>query len=174
MPTSVDHIRRLGISVWLVGLLTDCGSEPSEVSKAEFERRREQEIVQAIAPDWRKRRARDIQAELRTCVSDLRPRDASRRALSDVIKGEWRFLSYRHYEFSVFDEIEGVSDCDPSLPVGHDRLEQLSTCGEVIGPDHALNCACQKAELRYRAAYNQVILQQVARARARNCVLKRP
>lgn len=111
----------------------------------------------------------DRGADWRACIADLHADDAVRRAETDVANGEWRLLSYTFYGLGVDVQLPGVDRCEPSFPIGHNRIKQRSVCGDVVGDLFALDCGCRDAELAYRAAYNRILLKRVKGARGRNC-----
>ena len=126
-------------------------------------------MLSDIAPDWRSRKVSDTESEARSCARDLRPDDAIRKAKADAARGEWRFLTYKHLQIGVSNEPVGIKRCESSKPEGHDRLKQISSCGE-LGALNEFDCACKDAETAYRAAYNQEIARRVSDARSRNCL----
>ena len=127
--------------------------------------------VLKLVQDERKATARAF-GRWRHCAAQLQQVDGERLAEQDAAKGEWRFATYKHYDFGAYHQVPGFPKCEPSLPKGHDRLKQLSACSEYLGKRSEADCACQAAEFKYRRAYNRVIAARVEDAPARNCLMR--
>lgn len=103
------------------------------------------------------------------CAENMSARDGIAAAKRDLFAGEWRFMTYKHYEIGVYTEAPGIAGCSPKNIVGQNRFTRKSQCGEVRGLGSETDCQCQAAELAYLSAYNRQILRARPDARTRNC-----
>lgn len=112
---------------------------------------------------------RDQVQTWRTCAENTTESGGTVAARRDLAAGEWRFMTYKHYEIGVYTEVPGIVECSPKNVAGQDRFARKSQCGEVRGLGSETDCQCQVAELSYLSAYNRQIIRARPDARARNC-----
>ncbi|MHA6722220.1 hypothetical protein [Sphingomonas sp. RS2018] len=108
-------------------------------------------------------------SEWRRCATFVRVEDGAARGRADAARGERLFLTHFSGGLAVTEIAPGIASCAPIDVEGHHRYPTLSGCGDVVGDGHAEDCACERAEMAYKAAYNRAVLAAHPDARARNC-----